>query len=118
MIHGVGIEIVDIERFRLVMERGGQRFLERLFTRSELDYCMRQRRPHEHLAARFAAKVSVIKAAGAALSLRVRDIEVVRGAGNRPEVRVTGLCTGFTVAVSISHDGGLGVAQAIIEMQG
>jgi len=118
MIHGVGIEIVDIERFRLVMERGGRRFLERLFTPAELDYCMRQRRPQEHLAGRFAAKVSVVKAAGAALRLKVRDIEVVRGAGGRPEIRVEGLGARFTVAVSISHDGGLGVGQAIIERQG
>jgi len=118
LIHGIGIEIVDIERFRFVMERGGQRFLERLFTPAELDYCMRQRRSHEHFAARCAAKVSVIKAAGSVRCIRFKDIEMVRCEGGRPEARVAGLGPEFSIAVTISHDGGLGVGQAIMERRG
>lgn len=118
MIHGIGIEIVDMERFRAIIERRGQVFLERLFTPDEIAYSMLQRRPHEHLAGRFAVKMSVIKAAGRDLRLKFRDIEVVRGKNGRPEISAVKLGAGFKVAVSISHDGGVGVGQAVIERHG
>lgn len=118
MIHGIGIELIDMERFRVIMERRGQGFLERLFMPDEIAYCMLQRRPHEHLAGRFAVKMSVIKAAGRDFRLTFRDIEVKRGKSGRPEISAVKLGAGFKVAVSISHDGGVGVGQAIIEKQG
>lgn len=115
MIHGIGIEIVDLEKFRVIIERRGQGFLERLFTPDEIAYCVLQRRSHEHFAGRFAVKMSVIKAAGREFGLKFRDIEVVRGKNGKPEILAMKLGPEFKVAVSISHDGGLGVGQAIIE---
>ena len=115
MIHGIGIEIVDMERFRIIIERRGQGFLERLFTPDEIAYCVLQRRSHEHFAGRFAVKLAVIKAAGRELRLKFKDVEVVRGKNGRPQICATRLGPEFNVAVSISHDGGLGVGQAIIE---
>lgn len=118
MIHGIGIELIDIEGFRVIIERRGQGFLERLFTPDEIAYCMQQRRSHEHFAGRFAVKMSVIKAAGRQMRLKFRDIEVVRGENGRPEIHAKKLGQEFKVSVSISHDGGIGVGQAIIERQG
>lgn len=118
LIHGIGIEIVDLERFRVIIERRGQGFLTRLFTPDEIAYCALQRRSHEHFAGRFAVKMSVIKAAGRELRLKFRDIEVVRGKNGKPEICAAKLGPEFKVAVSISHDGGLGVGQAIIERRG
>jgi holo-[acyl-carrier protein] synthase len=88
---GVGIDIIEIERVRTALERGGERFLTRVFSKTEAEYCRSRRHPARHFAARFAAKESVIKA------LRVppgmgwlwRAIEVA-GAGGPPTIRLSG----------------------------
>lgn len=112
MIHGIGIEIVDVDRFSRVMQRRGERFLKRLFTANELDYCMRQRRPEEHLAARFAAKASFLKAVGK--TIRFIDMEISRNPDGRPELHAKGIAASFKAEISMSHDGGLAIAEAIV----
>jgi len=112
MIHGIGIDLVDVGRFKAAMDRRGQRFLKRLFTENEISYCMRQRNPETHLAARFAAKVSLCKAVGR--WSRFTDIEISRAEGGRPVVRAKGV-DGLRFSVSISHDGNLSVAETIAE---
>jgi holo-[acyl-carrier protein] synthase len=103
---GVGVDIIEIERVRLAADRGGERFIRRVFTDAEAAYCLGRRYPARHLAARFAAKESVIKA------LRVppgvgwlwRDIEVVRG-GGPPSIRLSGraLERARALGVAASH---------------
>lgn len=112
MIHGIGIDLVEIGRFKAAMERRGQRFLRRLFTDGELSYCMRQRNPETHLAGRFAAKVSLFKAIGR--WQRFIDVEIIRTEGGRPVVMAKGV-QGLRFSVSISHDGDLSVAETIAE---
>jgi len=56
-IEGIGTDIVDIDRIRNIILRKGQRFLERVFTGVELDYCLARKNPYPCLAARFAAKI-------------------------------------------------------------
>lgn len=113
-IHGIGIDVVEVERFKASMERFGPRLLERVFTGREVEYCLGKRHPERHLAARFAAKVSVMKAAGR--PLRFRDVEVLSGDTGRPGVRVKGL-QGLRFEVSITHDAALGAAEAIAEKE-
>ena len=62
MIIGIGVDIVEIKRFSGVMERQKERFLLRLFTPDEQQYCKGYRDPVPHFAARFAAKEAVYKA--------------------------------------------------------
>ncbi|MDP2689047.1 MAG: holo-ACP synthase [Deltaproteobacteria bacterium] len=113
MIHGIGIDVVDVERFRFAMERWGGRLTRRLFTEKELDYCMRQRRPERHLAARFAAKVSLFKALGYALPFT--EVEVERGGDGRPALSAPGMGKGLRPNLSISHEGALSLAETIVE---
>ena len=61
---GVGIDLVEIERFRAVMERNGQRLLDRVFTPAEQRSCESRADPPVHYAARFAAKEAAMKALG------------------------------------------------------
>ncbi|MBI5236056.1 MAG: holo-ACP synthase [Deltaproteobacteria bacterium] len=112
MIHGIGIEIIDVDRFFRVMERRGERFLKRLFTADELDYCMRKRRPEERLAARFAAKKSFMKAVGKTVNFL--DMEIRSDVDGRPTLHVNGLDDSFRIVISLSHDKGLAIAQAIV----
>lgn len=112
MIHGIGIDIVEVSRFKRAMERWGERFCSRLFTPSELAYCRAQRFPERHLSARFAGKVSFFKALGR--PMRYRDVEITRGPSGAPVLNAPGL-EGFKVSLSIAHDGALSVAEAFVE---
>ncbi len=111
MIHGIGIEIVDVDRFSGVMLRRGERFLKRLFTANELDYCMNKSRPEESLAARFAAKKSFMKAVGKTVNFL--DMEISANPDGRPELHAKGLAASFKVEISMSHDKGLAIGSAI-----
>ncbi len=103
---GVGVDIIEIERVRRAAERGGERFLRRVFSSTEAVYCSSRRDPARHLAARFAAKESVIKALRVppGLGWLWRDIEV-SGRGGPPSIRLSGraLERARTLGVSDSH---------------
>ncbi len=66
MIYGVGIDLVKIDRMKEVVEKWGQRFLERVFTAGEISYCYEKKNPYLSLSVRFAAKEALIKAIGSA----------------------------------------------------
>lgn len=114
-IIGVGIDVVDIERFGDALTRTpGLR--ERLFTPLELE------RPLASLAARFAAKEAAAKALGAPGDMHWHDAEVVSESSGRPllELRGTVLARanglGVTsVHLSLSHDAGIASAVVVLE---
>ena len=103
---GVGIDLLDIERFERVLERR-PRIERRLFTDGERAYAARYGRPAMHLAARFCAKEAVAKALGLE-SWSFLDVEVV-ATGAAPEVRLSGRAArraaelGVEPAVSLTH---------------
>ena len=72
------------------IERQGDRFLNRIFTKAEREYCAKKRNKYENYAARFAAKEAVIKAKkGGPGRYSFRDIEVVRGLRGAPGIALT-----------------------------
>lgn len=113
MIYGIGIDAVDVARFKIAMSRWGRKLSDRLFTAGELSYCMGKRNPEVHLAARFAAKTSFIKALGKAVTYK--DIEIERDTAGRPGLKVKGLEKGLRLSLSITHDNGMSLAETIIE---
>jgi len=115
MIYGIGIDMVDVGRFASALKRWGPRLTNRLFTRAELDYCMGHRRPERHLAARFAAKVSLAKALGS--SLPYAGVEVMRDSAGRPSFSAPGVDSALRLNLSISHEGALSIAQTIVEKE-
>jgi holo-[acyl-carrier protein] synthase len=90
LLVGLGADIVDIDRIRGVHERQGERFLRRVFTGEELDYCLALKHPHKHLAARFAAKEAVSKAftTGIGAELGWQSVSVYHGARHEPLARL------------------------------
>ena len=115
MILGVGIDVVDIERFAASLTRTPA-LREKLFTPQERE------RGTASLAARFAAKEALSKALGAPRGLRWHDGEVVTLPDGRPELRVTGTVAALaesrgirTFHVSLSHDAGIASAVVIAE---
>ena len=91
MIRGIGVDIVEIERIKAAVEARKERFLARIFTVEERDYCFEKPRPFRHLAARFAAKEAVSKALGTGKSgMQWTDIEVCRDSHGRPFIKLYG----------------------------
>jgi len=118
VIH-TGIDVVEVARLEAALERW-PRLAERLFTAEERRYAAGRPHPVESLAARFAAKEATMKALGQGWPrISWQDIEVVRGKG-RPELRLTGRAAALAgdgrLAVSLAHDGGVAVAQVILEL--
>jgi holo-[acyl-carrier protein] synthase len=92
MILGIGSDICDARRIAAVIERHGDRFLERIFTPQERAKAERRRNRFETYAKRFAAKEACAKALGTGLRAGVwwRDIGVVNLPGGRPTLELTG----------------------------
>lgn len=119
MIHGIGIDIVHIPKFKKAIERWGDKFKKRLFTQNELKYCEERKPSVQHLAARFAAKEAFIKALGR--GIRFTDIEVVNNQDGRPFVNILGVDLKNRVQnlkshLSLSHDKDYCIAQVILEV--
>jgi holo-[acyl-carrier protein] synthase len=90
VITGLGVDIVEIDRMRLALERR-PRMKERLFSAEERAYCEKRSRPEVHYALRFAAKEAVLKALGTGFSgMRFTDVEVMRESSGRPVPRLSG----------------------------
>lgn len=87
---GLGADLVDVARIQGVLERQGERFLNRVFTDEERAYCFQMKVPYPHLAARFAAKEAVSKAftTGIGAELGWRSISVYHGDRREPLVRL------------------------------
>ncbi|MFQ5892785.1 MAG: holo-ACP synthase [Candidatus Tectimicrobiota bacterium] len=119
---GTGIDLVGIERFRRVLDRHGDRFLERVFTAREREECAGRADPARHLAVRFAVKEAVFKALGTGWGrgVRWRDVEVTADAYGRPVCTMRGAAQahleglgGQAVLVSMAHEGDVAIAQAV-----
>jgi holo-[acyl-carrier protein] synthase len=92
MIIGIGSDIADARRIAKVIERHGDRFLDRVFTPVERALADRRRNRVETYAKRFAAKAACAKALGTGLRAGVwwRDMGVVNLPSGRPTMALTG----------------------------
>jgi holo-[acyl-carrier protein] synthase len=112
---GVGIDVVDIERFAASIERTPS-MVGRLFTPAEAV------RPVASLAARFAAKEAIAKALGAPYGMDWHDAEVVSEESGRPLLTIRGTVKARAdelgvvhVHLSLSHDAGIASAVVVLE---
>ena len=92
MIIGIGSDLIDIRRIEKVLERHGERFIERIYTPVEQRKSERRRLRVESYAKRFAAKEACAKALGTGLRRGVfwRDMGVVNMPSGRPTMQLTG----------------------------
>jgi len=99
----IGVDIEDIDRFK----NKSQKFLDRIYTKNEQEYCLSKKIPAKHLAVRFCAKEAVIKAL-TGLKLKhpnLSDIEVYHNEDGVPQVRLlNNFYNGLTFDLSLSHD--------------
>jgi len=120
---GIGIDIVEIARIKDLRERQGDRFLDRVYTQTELKYCMKMKAPDQHLAARFAAKEAVTKAftVGIGEYFDWKSVGVVAGERRQPEIeldekgkRFLERIGGARISLSLSHSESAAIAVAAI----
>ena len=124
MILGTGVDITEVARVREAIERFGDRFLRRVFTPAEVEYCATKRNNVERLAARFAAKEAALKALGTGLrhGISWQNVEVRRQPGSRPTLAFSGVAAEFAdrlgvkhIALSLSHTAEQAIAMVILE---
>ena len=123
MIVGIGVDLCDTKRVRSLLDRYGERFVNRVFTEREQGYCHNERRRHECLGGRFAAKEAALKAIGTGLSNGIRwtDVELVASEREAPRIewhrRAAEIATARgmkTCHVTITRGGGMAVAVVIL----
>jgi holo-[acyl-carrier protein] synthase len=105
-ILGHGIDLVETARIAEMLDRHEERFLDRVFTQAEQNYCNRnEKRRIEHFAGRFAAKEAVLKALGTGWrgGIAWTDVEVVLNGSGRPMVSLTGECERLAKQMAITR---------------
>jgi len=124
MILGIGVDIVEIARLRNALDRSRDRFLQRVFTPAEQQFCAGHRDPAPHYAARFAAKEAMFKALGTGWAKGVTwlDVEVHREHQEAPTLRLHGEAHRLSaslgankVHLSLSHSDQAAIAMVILE---
>ena len=102
----IGVDIEDVSRFGKLDRITDNIFLSKIFTENELKYCFSKKNRAEHLAGRFSAKESVIKALYAfdAPVVSYSEIEIINDTRGLPKVNIYNQrCKVYTIKVSISH---------------
>ncbi|MFH1429786.1 MAG: holo-ACP synthase [Candidatus Margulisiibacteriota bacterium] len=120
----LGLDLVEISRIKEMAEKYNSRFLDRVFTTAELEYCMTKtvmRFPE--LAARFAAKEAVVKALGTGMrGVSWKEVEVIRNPLGKPDIllhdRAAGIAKELGVSkihISLTHARDTSAAIAMLE---
>jgi holo-[acyl-carrier protein] synthase len=124
MIYGIGVDLVNIERMEIVIDRWGERFAGRVFTPEEIAFCNRKAFPPKAFALRFAAKEAFSKALGLGMKkgLRWKDIEVVHLDEGQPSLKLHGrsfeMCREERIVrfhLSLSDEEEYGIAMVVLE---
>lgn len=105
-----GIDIIEVKRIQEAIERQGEKFLKRVYTSKEIEYCSNTgKMQYQHYAARFAAKEAIFKAISSKLPKETEDIwtkiEVQNDSNHKPTVNLEGLNLGEieSMDLSLSH---------------
>ena len=105
-----GVDIIEISRVKESIESLGERFINRVFTEKEIEYCeSKKNQKYQHYAARFAAKEAVFKALSWKLEDKYaicwKDIEVVDDKQGRPSLNIIGMNLDDieNIDISLSH---------------
>jgi holo-[acyl-carrier protein] synthase len=124
MIVGTGVDLAEVERIRAAIARYGRKFIDRIYTVSEIEYVERKANQYERYAGRFAAKEAGMKAIGTGWRRGVRwqDFEVANLPSGRPTLKLHGAAAAIarqigvkSISLSLTHTAELGMAFVILE---
>jgi holo-[acyl-carrier protein] synthase len=124
---GIGIDVVEVDRIGSSMDEFKDKFVNRIFTKSEQEYCESQKRPVIHYAARFAAKEAIAKAFGTGIGKEISwlDMEITRQDSGEPIVTMHGNGKHYAVKlkvvdikISLTHAEHYAAANAVVLVAG
>ena len=113
-----GTDIIEIERIKESIENLGEKFLNRIYTQKEIEYCeSKKSQKYQHYAARFAAKEAIFKAISKELKDKYeigwKDMEILNDEQGRPQVKIKGVQR-ENIDISISHCKDYAVAMVVM----
>lgn len=102
----IGTDIIEIERIKKLIDSEGSKFLDRMYTKREIEYCeARKEQRYQSYSARFAAKEAIYKALSDKLDkYNWKDFEVINSNNGKPEVCLhLNIPSLSSIEISISH---------------
>lgn len=115
-----GIDIIEVNRIKENIEKFGDKFLNRVFTEKEIEYCESKKvQKFQSYSGRFAAKEAIFKALSDNIDnkfeIEWKDIEIVNDKNGRPHAHLNGKLANFNckIDVSISHIQNMAISNAI-----
>ncbi|WP_419198815.1 holo-[acyl-carrier-protein] synthase [Wolbachia endosymbiont of Rhagoletis cingulata] len=116
MIHGIGTDIVYIPRILRILQKYGEKFLNRIYTEKEIELSRKynsQEMRARYFAKRFAAKEAFVKARGSGQGITMKDIEIYNDVRGKPYLTVS---KDFIskIHLSLSDDGDYATAFVVI----
>jgi len=107
---GIGIDIVDVEKFEKIKFEKKRKFYEKIFLPSEISYCLKYKNPYERFAGKFAIKEATVKAINE--NIQLLDIETVH-VKSKPNIKIKKSKKKYQFQVSVSHEKKIAVAVVI-----
>ena len=101
MIENIGIDLINVNRFKNKIYSKNKTFYEKIFLKSEIDYCKKFKSDYEHFAGKFAIKEATIKSIDENISFL--DIEIFYK-NSKPQIKLKKFNSKYSFLVSVSHD--------------
>ena len=118
-----GTDIIEIKRIKESIEKYGDKFLEKIFTEKEIEYCESKKdQKYQSYSARFAAKEAVFKAISIYLkdkySISWKNVEVLNDKNGRPYINLLDINVNIKdVDISLSHIKDYAIANVVVTME-
>tara|TARA_B100000029_G_scaffold490296_1_gene549170 strand:+ start:469 stop:828 length:360 start_codon:yes stop_codon:yes gene_type:complete len=109
---GIGIDLVEIKRFKQLLFSDNQSFYKKNFSENEINYCMKFNEPYKHFAAKFALKEALIKSIDKKIHLSQIETSHL---DSKPIVRIVKNEETYRFLASVSHENEFAIAVVICE---
>ena len=116
-----GVDIIEIDRIKHSIEESEQKFIDRVFTKNEIQYWKKKKsQKYQHYAGRFAAKEAIFKAISKSIkdkySVNWKDFEITNDEQGRPKVNFLGIISKDIedIDISISHCKEYAIANVVV----
>jgi len=116
-MYSIGTDIVNVERIKKLLNDNGEKFINKVYTENELQYCNANSEPHIHFSGKYAAKEAVKKALlskNLIENISLKKIEILNNKNKSPYVKIDDL-DNININITISHESEYAVAFALIE---
>ena len=111
---GIGIDICDVKKFRQIPFKSKPEFYKKLFSQSEIKYCLKFKNYYEHFAGKFAIKEAVKKS----IQHKTLMLDIITyHVNSKPHVRLKSNKK-YSFYVSMSHENNIAIAVVLSEIRG